>query len=362
VTLRRRGRPDAVLTSAGVGLALLGALMVFAATRSRGPAAAALLGRQLVWVAAGALVMAIVAGSDLGALRRRAPTTYALTALLLVGVLSPLGSTSNGTQAWFDFGPLRLQPSELAKPVLILALASFGARARGRLDLGRLAGALLVAGMPLGLVLLQPDLGTGLVLLAVVAGMVYAAGARPLHLVALALLGLLLAAGALRAGVLAPYQVDRLTAFLRPGEDPRGSAWNLAQAKIAIGSGGLTGAGLFQGGQTRGGYVPEAHTDFVFTVVGEELGFAGAASLLALFALVVWRTWRTALLAPDLFGTLCCVGVLTLFVVQVFENAGMTMGLVPITGVPLPFVSYGGSSMMASFAGLGLVANVSRRR
>jgi rod shape determining protein RodA len=237
-----------------------------------------------------------------------------------------------------------------------------GARAWGRLNLGPLAGALLVAAPPLGLVLLQPDLGTALVLAVVAAGMVFAAGARPLHLAALALLGLLLAAGALRAGVLAPYQVDRLTSFLRPSEDPRGSAWNLDQAKIAIGSGGLAGAGLFQGGQTRGRYVPEAHTDFVFTVVGEELGFAGAASLLALFALLVWRTWRTALLAVDPFGALCCVGVLTLFVAQVFENAGMTMGLVPITGVPLPFVSYGGSSMMASFAALGLVANVSRQR
>jgi rod shape determining protein RodA len=361
VTRRRLARADPVLTSASLGLALLGALAVFAATRSRGPATA-LLGRQLVWVAGGALVMAVVAGADLGALRRRAGSAYCALAAVLVAVLSPLGSSAHGSQAWFDLGPLRLQPSELAKPVLILALASFGARGGGRLDTGRMAGALLVAGLPVALVLLQPDLGTALVLLAVLGGVAFAAGASARHLAALALVGLVLGAGVLRSGALAPYQVDRLTAFLHPGEDPQGSAWNLAQAKIAIGSGGLAGAGLFQGGQTRGGYVPEAHTDFVFTVVGEELGFAGAASLLGLFALVVWRTWRAALLAPDLFGTLCCAGVLTMLMVQVFENAGMTMGLVPITGVPLPFVSYGGSSMMASFAGVGLVANVSRRR
>ncbi|MBV9411997.1 MAG: FtsW/RodA/SpoVE family cell cycle protein, partial [Acidimicrobiia bacterium] len=163
-------------------------------------------------------------------------------------------------------------------------------------------------------------------------------------------------------GVLKQYQVDRLTAFANPTNDPQHTAYNLAQAKAAIGSGGLFGKGLFKGTQTNLSFVPEQQTDFIFTVVGEELGFVGAFTLLALFAVVVWRTWRTATLARDLFGTLLCVGILAMFVFQIFENVGMTMGIMPITGIPLPFMSYGGSSTVANFAAVGLVLNVHMRR
>jgi rod shape determining protein RodA len=223
-----------------------------------------------------------------------------------------------------------------------------------------LLGALLLLAVPVGLVLLQPDLGTTMVFVFLTAGVVAVAGARGRHLALLAFLGVVAVAGVLRAGVLAPYQVERLTGFLHQSADPRGASWNLEQAKIAIGSGGIAGEGLFSGSQTRLAYVPEQHTDFVFTVVGEELGLLGGATVLALYALLAARVWRAAWLTTDPFGALCCAGVLAMLVFQVTENVGMTMGITPITGIPLPFLSYGGSSMLASFAAVGLAANVAR--
>ena len=356
--LRRRVTGhDPVLIGSGVALAGLGVVMVAAATRRHG---VALPARQLVWAALGVAALAAAAVIDLEALRRRASLMYGAALVGLVLVLSPLGSTTNGAQAWFSVGPLALQPAELMKPVLVLALAAHGARAGGPLDGRRLVGALLLLALPVGLVLLQPDLGTAMVLVSLTAGVVAVAGARGRHLAVLALLGVVAVAGVLRAGVLAPYQVDRLTGFLHQSADPRGATWNLEQAKIAIGSGGIAGEGLFSGSQTRLAYVPEQHTDFVFTVVGEELGLVGGATVLALFALLAWRIWRAAWLSADPFRALCCAGVLAMLVFQVTENVGMTMGITPITGIPLPFLSYGGSSMVASFAAVGLAANVAR--
>jgi rod shape determining protein RodA len=355
-----------VLLGATLATAVLGVLMVWSATRS-GPGfgitrPSPFLVRQLVWALLGALAMRALLAVDLDRLHQVVPVVYGLSLVALVLVVSPLGSSTHGAQAWFDLGPLRLQPAELVKPVLILALAAHGHRARGQLDRGRLLGALLLGGLPVGLVLLQPDLGTAMVLVVMTAGLVAVAGARARHLALLGILAGLAVFVVLRVGVLAPYQVDRLTGFLHQSADPRGASWNLEQAKIAIGSGGLAGSGLFEGSQTALSYVPEQHTDFVFTVVGEELGLVGGVTLLALFALIAWRVWRAAWLAPDTFGSLCCVGVLAMLAFQVFENMGMTMGITPITGIPLPFVSYGGSSTVACFAAIGLVGNVSRRR
>lgn len=354
---RRVAGYDPVLIGTVVALALLGVVMVGAATRRHG---AVFLGRQLVWLGVGAVVMVAAAVVDLDTLRRKANLLY-LGGLVGLGlVLSPLGSTTNGAQAWFSLGPLALQPAEVIKPVLVLALAAHGARAGGPLDAQRLTGALVLLGLPVGLVLLQPDLGTGMVLVALTAGVVAVAGARVRHLALLAVLGVAAVAGVLRADLLAPYQVERLTGFLHQAHDPRGATWNLEQAKIAIGSGGIAGEGLFSGSQTRLAYVPEQHTDFVFTVVGEELGLLGGATVLALFALLAWRIGRAAWRTTDPFGALCCAGVLAMLVFQVTENVGMTMGITPITGIPLPFLSYGGSSMVASFAAVGLAANVAR--
>jgi rod shape determining protein RodA len=354
---RRLAGHDPVLLGSAVALAALGVVLVGAATRRHGTAFPA---RQLLWVAVGAATLAATAVIDLGALWRRANVLYLVGLAGLVLVLSPLGASTNGAQAWFSLGPLALQPAELMKPVLVVALAAHGARAGGPLDARRLLGALVLLGLPIGLVLLQPDLGTAMVLVSLTVGVVAVAGARVRHLALLALLGVVAVAGVLRAGVLAPYQVERLTGFLHQSADPRGASWNLEQAKIAIGSGGLAGEGLFSGSQTRLAYVPEQHTDFVFTVVGEELGLVGGATVLGLFGLLAWRIWRAAWLSTDPFGALCCAGVLAMLVFQVTENVGMTMGITPITGIPLPFLSYGGSSMVASFAAVGLAANVAR--
>jgi rod shape determining protein RodA len=178
----------------------------------------------------------------------------------------------------------------------------------------------------------------------------------------LTLLGLIGVVAVLQLGILKTYQIDRLTAFMDPAGDPQRSAYNLRQSQIAIAAGGMTGKGVFKGTQTNLSFVPEQHTDFIFTAVGEELGFVGATTLLALFAIVLWRTWRAAALAKDEFGTLICVGVLAMLLFQIFENVGMTMGITPIAGIPLPFVSYGGSAMLSCFAGVGLVLNVAMRR
>jgi rod shape determining protein RodA len=193
-------------------------------------------------------------------------------------------------------------------------------------------------------------------------GILLVAGVRPRHMVALTFVGLVGVAAILNLGLLEEYQKERLTAFLDQEGDTQRSAYNLDQSKIAIGAGGLFGRGLFQGTQTNLSYVPEQETDFIFTVVGEELGFVGTATLLSLFGIMMWRIWRTAQLSRDYTGTLMCVGVLSLFVFQIFQNVGMTMGILPITGIPLPFVSYGGSATLAGFAAIGLVLNVHMHR
>jgi rod shape determining protein RodA len=213
------------------------------------------------------------------------------------------------------------------------------------------------------LIMLQPDLGTALVLLVITAGVLLIAGVQAKHLVGLVLVAVLGATVMLNSSFLAQYQKDRLTAFTQQDEGLLGGAtYNTTQSKITIGAGGPLGEGLFQGSQTRLRNVPEQHTDFIFTAVGEQLGFVGSASLLALFSIIAWRVWRTAQLARDEFGMLVCVGVLSLFMFQIFENVGMTMGIMPVTGIPLPLVSYGGSSTIAEFLALGLVLNVHMRR
>jgi rod shape determining protein RodA len=208
----------------------------------------------------------------------------------------------------------------------------------------------------------QPDLGTDLVFAGILIAMLLVGGARPRHLAVLGVIGVLGVVTIFQLGVLKRYQVDRLAAFLDPQGDVQRTTYNLRQSQIAIAAGGLTGRGLFQGSQTNLSFVPEQHTDFIFTAVGEELGFVGACTLLGLFGLVMWRTWRAAITAKDQFGMLVCVGVLAMLVFQVFENVGMTMGITPIAGIPLPLMSYGGSATVATFVALGLVVSVQMRR
>lgn len=355
---------DLLLLGSVALIALIGTLMVFSSTRGTGsaPANTAILERHLAFVATGITVMVLTTMADYRRFRDWAPLLYGAVCLLLVGVVSPFGTEVNGAQAWFQVGPIQLQPSEFSKIAVIVGLASLGAHFGSDIDLRRLAILLAVPGIPLGLIMLQPDPGTAMVFVAITMGMLLVTGVRAKHIAGLTLVGLTAVVGLLSSGLLADYQKDRLTVFLNPAAGLQAEAYNLNQSKIAIGSGGVLGKGLFNGTQTQLDIVPEQHTDFIFTAVGEELGFLGAATLLVLFAVIGWRIWRIAQLSRDQFGVLLCVGVLSMLAFQIFQNAGMTMGIMPITGIPLPFVSYGGSSTIALFAALGLVQGVHMRR
>jgi rod shape determining protein RodA len=358
---------DWPLLGATFAIAGLGCLMVFSATRV-GMADAGLdpytyLKRQLLFLGLGTLVMAAVTAVDYRTFRDFAPLGHLMSLALLVLVLTPLGTTVNGAQSWFGLGAFKLQPAEFTKLALIVVLAAVCAPARSHLDRHRLGICLALVGLPAALILLQPDMGSMLVLVAIFLAVVVVAGVRPRQLAALAAAGIIAVIALFQLDMVDAYQRDRLTEFARDGRGSvTGAGFQASQAKTAIGAGGLFGAGLYDGTQTKLGFVPEQQTDFIFTVVGEELGFLGSATLLALYAVVVWRVWRTAQVARDLFGTLACVGVLGMLVFQVFENLGMSMGIMPITGLPLPLLSYGGSSLLTSLAAIGLVLNVHMRR
>jgi rod shape determining protein RodA len=356
---------DLVLVGCVAAVSALGCLMIFSATRGRNPNDydTSFLVKQLLFMAVGVGVMALVAAIDYRRYRELIPIAYGGAVLLLLLVVTGLGSTRKGTQAWFPLGPFQLQPSEVAKIVVIVALASVIAQFESDLDLGRLVALLGIVGIPMGLILLQPDLGTALVFVAVSMGVLMVGGAQVRHILAITALGLAGTFFVLHTGMLESYQQCRLTSFIdSSNEGCKGTAYNVTQAQTAIGSGGLAGKGPFKGTQTRLDLVPEQHTDFIFTAVGEELGFVGSATLLALLAVICWRIWRTAQMARDALGTLICVGVLSMFVFQIFENVGMTMGIMPVTGIPLPFMSYGGSSTLTEFLAVGLVLNIHMRR
>lgn len=361
---------DAILVATLLAVAGLGVLMVYSATRYVGPDEAfdtSFLTRQAFFMVIGVIAATVVSLVDYHKILDQAPLIYGSTIFLLVAVRL-VGSRRSGTQGWFQLGPFQLQPSEFAKLALVLGFTYLATQFHGDIDLRRLGALLGLSGLPIVLVLLQPDLGTALVSVAIGFCLLVAAGVRGRYLVLLGVGAVLLATLVLTSGMLDEYQKDRLTVFVnqeetdRDLEDARGDFYNLEQSKLAIGSGGVRGAGLFEGPQTQSNRVPEQHTDFIFSVVGEELGLLGAGALLAAFSVIVWRIWRTAQLARDDAGSMICLGVLALFVFQIFQNVGMTMGIMPITGIPLPFLSYGGSSTIMAFIAMGLVLNVHMRR
>jgi len=328
-----------------------------------------------MFIGLGVLAMVVVASFDYRRWRDRVWVPYALLLLMLPLVLTSVGSEHRGTQAWFQIGSgwafspssdgdygFQLQPAELAKVIVLVVLASVLSRAEAPLQARWVGSALLVLGLPMAFILMQPDLGTAMVFVAIVMGMLLVGGAQLRHLVVLTAVGVIGVVGVLNSDILEEYQRDRLTTFLEQDTDLQESTYNVNQSKIAIGSGGVAGRGLFEGTQTRLGNVPEQETDFIFTALGEELGFAGCATLLALYWLLCWRIWRTAQIARNRFGMLLCVGVLSMLVFQVFQNVGMTMGIMPITGIPLPFMSYGGSSTLAAWVAMGVVLNVHMHR
>ena len=360
---------DWLLMGAVLALLTLGTLMVWSATASRdvltGGDQTAFLVKQLVNVAIGLVLMVMVLATDHRMVRILAPLVYLGSVVGLVLVLV-MGATINGSRSWLLLGGLSIQPSEFAKLAVVIGMALLVAeRAEGRwrhqVGLVDVVGMLAIAGLPAVLILLQPDLGTMLVLTATVLGVLAAAGTPRRWLALLAAGGVTAAVSAVALGVLKDYQMDRFMAFTNPGLDPRGAGYNTEQARIAVGNGGLFGQGLFDGSQTRSGFVPEQHTDFIFTVAGEELGLVGAGVLIALLCVVIWRALAIASATDDMFGRIAAAGIACWFGFQAFQNIGMCLGIMPVTGVPLPFVSYGGSSVFAAMLAVGLLQNIHLR-
>jgi len=284
---------------------------------------------------------------------------------MLLLVLTPLGSERNGAQSWL-FG---FQPSEISKVLLIVTFGKYLAEKESLQSFYNFIVPFLYVGGPLLLILLQPDLGTALVFIFIMFIMMYVAGAPGWKLSLIIFTGIFIIALVFLSHYffdtplpIKEYQVARLTSFINPERDPRGSGWNVRQAVIAVGSGQFFGKGLFRGTQGRLGYLPENHTDFIFAVLCEELGFVGGFGVLFLFFILIWRGVRIAYQARDKTGTIVATGVVSMFLFHVMENVGMNMGIMPITGIPLPFISSGGSSMLSSLAAAGILVNIWARR
>jgi cell division protein FtsW len=359
----RKVTPDMWLFGAAVMLLSAGVVMVYsasaivAADRFHDPYF--FLKKQLFWALLGSLAMLAAVRVDYRKLER-----FVLPALIVAGVLlalvliPPIGQAINGTRRWIRLGPVSFQPAELAKLTLVFYLATFLARNQERLDDWRrgLLPPLLVAGAFAGLVFAQPDLGNCLTLVALTFGLLYLAGSPVRYLgwaVAPALPLLVIAI------YMAPYRLRRITAFWDPWADPRGSGFQIIQSWLAFGNGGLLGQGIGASRQKLF-YLPEAHTDFIFAVVGEELGFIGAAAFVALFSVLIWRGLRIGLRTSDPFGSYLALGITLLIATQTLVNLGVVTGLLPTKGLPLPFISFGGSALSMTMLSTGVLLNISQ--
>jgi rod shape determining protein RodA len=363
---------DWVLVLVVLGLALIGTLLVWSATApglaQAGANPHAYLERQLLVVAIGLMLMVGVSLLDYRLLRIIAPFAYAAGLLGLLAVLSPLGTTIHGSHSWIPLpGGFQIEPSEYAKLGLILMIALIFGSALNRAPrpgLRELALAIACTIPVIGLVLAEPDLGVVVVLVAISGGMIALSGIRLRWLAALVAAGVLGVAVVLKLHLLKAYQAGRLTSFLHPSANIQGNGWQAYQAKIAIGSGGMFGHGLFHGALTAGSFLGSYSfqgTDFIFAVAGEELGFVGCVTIVALLGLLIFRAVRIAARADDMFGLMAASGIAIWFAVQAFINIGMTLGIAPVTGIPLPFVSYGGSAMFADMIAVGLLQSIHRR-
>ena len=362
---------DPILTVA-VGLLLfIGTLLVYAATRdwyaANGLDPEYYLKRHVINIMIGILLAWGTTVIDYRSLRAYTPVVWGLGVIGLTAVLIPgIGSEVNGAQAWIPLpGGFQIQPAEMAKISIIVGMSMLLSEYRHENEEPTnrdVIQALLIAAIPVGLILLQPDMGTVFIISISVVAMIGASGAPTRWVVGLLLVALLGGFGATKLGVINDYQVKRLQSFVDPNADSQGAGYQLRQARITVGSGGFLGTGLFDGPQTSGRFVPEQQTDFIFTVAGEQLGFLGSGFILLLYLTLLMRAFSIARRSTDAFGRLVCVGVLSWFAFQTFENIGMTLGLMPMTGVPLPFLSYGGSSMFANLIGFGLLQNVYARQ
>jgi rod shape determining protein RodA len=358
-------RFDLVLVGTALILAMTGVVMIYSATRSKQALAGEdpqyYLKRQLAYVFIGVVVMVALALFDYRRLEQFSTVLYVGIVLALVAVLSPFGSAALGSARWFVLGPLQLQPSEFATLVLIIAIATYCSRRPEGLDFRDLVRMVLMSALPILLVIKQPDLGTAIVMAVILMLMLAVAGMPGRYLLLLIAGSVLLVLFALKFGLLAQYQIERLTSFISPNGASQAATYNVTQAKEAIATGGIFGQGIFHGALTNLAYVPEQQTDFIFSAVGEQLGFVGAGVLLLAYGVVAWRVLRTAQMARDSYGRLLCTGIFALLVFSVFENVGMNMGIMPVTGIPLPFLSYGGSATIGFFAAIGLAVSVHTR-
>lgn len=365
-------RLDWPLLGSAVALSLIGAMLVYSATRGRDSLTHGdpyyFFFRHALNTGIGFALMVGTIWLGHRTLRGAVPILYGLSVLLVLAVLTPLGATVNGAHAWIIIGGgFSLQPSEFTKITIILGMAMLLA---ARVDAGdqphpdhrTVAKALGVAAIPMAVVMGMPDLGSVMVMAVIVLGALLASGASNRWIFGLLGAGTAGAVAIWQLGLLDDYQIARFAAFANPALDPAGVGYNTNQARIAIGSGGLSGTGLFQGTQTTGQFVPEQQTDFVFTVAGEELGFLGAGLILVLLGIILWRACRIARETTELYGTIVAAGIIAWFAFQAFENIGMTLGIMPVAGLPLPFVSYGGSSMFATWVAIGLLQSIRVQR
>jgi rod shape determining protein RodA len=368
---------DVALVVATAAISALGVLMVYSTTRTplavAGDNPQSEMKKQAIYAVVGMAAFVVTVFFDYKRFLSWAPVLYAGSLVLLLATLA-VGRAELGATSWIQVGSIQVEPSEIVKVTLVLSLAALLANQKGAVSGRVLLLVLALSVLPFLLIYKQDALGSAMVLAVVMVGMLLMAGTRGRHMVALTLVAVLAIGGALQLGVLKQYQKDRLTTFLTaPSGVARSGAsatnpyaatieYNLDQSKAAIADGGLWGKGLFKGLVTNLSYVPNQSTDFIFTAVAEQFGFAGSALLLALFLFVIWRSARAAVMSRDLAGTLICVGLLSMLAFQAFENVGMTMGIMPVAGITLPFMSYGGSSMVVDWVAVGLVVNVSMRR
>ena len=358
---------DPLLLLMTLALSSYGALMIFSSTASKqeaiGGDPSLFMKRQIIYIIAGVTALLLVSFFDYRHVRALAPAIYVVTFLALVLVLTPLGDVQNSARSWFNLGLFQIQPSEFAKLSLIVSMGAWLAERKGDVRWMDLGACLAMAAVLSGLIFVEPDLGGSMVMAGIFFVMLLVGGAKLRHFVALGLIGTLAVVGAVKMELVEPYQMERITAFLDSNPDVQSEGYNLTQAKIAIASGGLRGKGVgSENTQTDLDFVPEQHTDFIFTAVGEQLGFIGGATLLGLFAILIWRALRIAALSRDVFGTLAAAGIAGMWGFQLFVNVGMTMGIMPITGLPLPFVSFGGSGLLMNFMAVGLLLNIHMRR
>lgn len=362
---------DWPLILAVLALTLIGLVVIYSASYSQLVAAGQspfyYVYRQLFAFGLGLIIAAVIVSIDYRAWKRWTRLVYFFT-LILLGAVLALGKSIFGSQRWIQIGPLNLQPSELAKVALVLVLAMFLDKQEISQSWKNIAQTFLITFIPMGLILMQPDMGTATIFIGLLFTMLFIAGTDPKRL---ALSGLALASLTVSAitvslkgwlEIIKPYQLTRLLVFLNPYADRDGAGWNIIQSMIAIGSGGFLGKGILNGTQSSLHFLPANHTDFVFSVVAEEFGFLGALIVLALYVFIIWRGLRIASLAKDSYGTLLATGATSIFFFHLIVNVGMTLGIMPVTGLPLPFITAGGSTMFTSLMTVGIILNVGLRR